>query len=38
MREFDEACLEAATDIKLAEIRALREREHISGSRSSPVI
>jgi putative transcriptional regulator len=32
MREFDEACLEAATDIKLAEIRALREREHISQS------
>jgi putative transcriptional regulator len=30
MPEFDEACLEAVTDINPAEIRALREREHIS--------
>jgi putative transcriptional regulator len=30
MREFDEACLETVTEIKPAEIRALREREHIS--------
>jgi putative transcriptional regulator len=34
MREFDEACLEAVTEIKPAEIRALREREH----RSQPVL
>ncbi len=30
MREFDEACLETVTAIKPSEIRALREREHIS--------
>jgi putative transcriptional regulator len=30
MREFDEACLKAVTELKPAEIRALREREHIS--------
>jgi len=30
MREFDEACLETMREIKPAEIRALRERWHIS--------
>jgi len=30
MREFDEACLETVKEIKPAEIRALREREHVS--------
>ena len=30
MREFDETCLEIVEDIKPAEIRALREREHVS--------
>jgi len=30
MREFDEACLEPVEAIKPAQIRALREREHVS--------
>jgi len=30
MREFDEACLEPVQEIKPAQIRALREREHVS--------
>ncbi len=30
MREFDEACLETVETIKPAQIRALREREHVS--------
>lgn len=30
MREFDKACLEEVEDIKPSEIRALREREHVS--------
>ncbi len=30
MREFDKTCLEAVEDIKPSEIRALREREHVS--------
>ena len=30
MREFDEACLETVDTIKPAQIRALREREHVS--------
>src|SRR5882757_1347959 len=30
MREFDEACLERVEEIKPAQIRALREREHVS--------
>ena len=30
MREFDEACLETVKTIKPAQIRALREREHVS--------
>ncbi|MGH6877248.1 MAG: helix-turn-helix domain-containing protein [Rhizomicrobium sp.] len=30
MREFDEACLTAAGPLAPAEIRALREREHLS--------
>ena len=30
MREFDEACLEKVQDIKPEQIRALREREHVS--------
>ena len=30
MREFDETCLEVVDDIKPAQIRALREREHVS--------
>ena len=30
MREFDEACLATVDTIKPAQIRALREREHVS--------
>jgi putative transcriptional regulator len=30
MREFDESCLENVETIKPAQIRALREREHVS--------
>lgn len=30
MREFDETCLEVLEDIPPSEIRALREREHVS--------
>jgi putative transcriptional regulator len=30
MREFDQACLETVEEIKPAQIRALREREHVS--------
>src|SRR5690348_13549538 len=30
MREFDEACLEEVEELKPSEIRALREREHVS--------
>jgi putative transcriptional regulator len=30
MREFDETCLETVEIIKPAQIRALREREHVS--------
>ena len=30
MREFDESCLEKVEVIKPSEIRALREREHVS--------
>jgi putative transcriptional regulator len=30
MREFDEACLEKVVEIKPSQIRALREREHVS--------
>jgi putative transcriptional regulator len=30
MREFDEACLQRVQEIKPSEIRALREREHVS--------
>lgn len=30
MREFDELCLEPVSDLKPEEIRALREREHVS--------
>jgi putative transcriptional regulator len=30
MREFDEACLEKVEGIKPAQIRALRQREHVS--------
>ena len=30
MREFDESCLEPVKEIKPEEIRALREREHVS--------
>jgi len=30
MREFDEVCLETVETIKPAQIRALREREHVS--------
>jgi len=30
MREFDEACLETVRKIEPEEIRALREREHVS--------
>ena len=30
MREFDETCLEPALDLKPKQIRALREREHLS--------
>lgn len=30
MREFDEACLTAADPLAPAEIRAIREREHLS--------
>ena len=30
MREFDEACLTAAAPLAPAEIRAIREREHLS--------
>ena len=30
MREFDEACLATVATIKPAQIRALREREHVS--------
>jgi len=30
MREFDESCLERMETIKPAQIRALREREHVS--------
>jgi len=30
MREFDEKCLEVIHDIKPSDIRALREREHVS--------
>jgi len=30
MREFDETCLAAVEDIKPSQIRALREREHVS--------
>ena len=30
MREFDESCLESVETIKPAQIRALREREHVS--------
>jgi putative transcriptional regulator len=30
MREFDESCLQRVEEIKPSEIRALREREHVS--------
>jgi putative transcriptional regulator len=30
MREFDETCLEVVQEIKPAQIRALRRREHVS--------
>ena len=30
MREFDEACIDPVKDLKPTEIRALREREHVS--------
>jgi putative transcriptional regulator len=30
MREFDESCLQRVQEIKPSEIRALREREHVS--------
>ena len=30
MREFDESCLETIEEIEPAQIRALREREHVS--------
>jgi putative transcriptional regulator len=30
MREFDETCLEVVEQIKPSQIRALREREHVS--------
>lgn len=30
MREFDEACLQPVQELKPEEIRALREREHLS--------
>jgi putative transcriptional regulator len=30
MREFDETCIETVDEIKPAQIRALREREHVS--------
>ena len=30
MREFDESCLEVVEKIKPSQIRALREREHVS--------
>jgi putative transcriptional regulator len=30
MRAFDQACLEAVEEIKPSQIRALREREHVS--------
>ena len=30
MREFDATCLETVNTIKPAQIRALREREHVS--------
>ena len=32
MRDFDAVCLETAPDMKPEDIRALREREHVSQS------
>jgi putative transcriptional regulator len=32
MRDFDAACLETASEMKPEDIRALREREHVSQS------
>ncbi len=32
MRDFDAACLETVSEMKPEDIRALREREHVSQS------